>query len=163
MVQSPGCGGIIPLTAMRRRDITISAFVLFWLLLFTYQTLRVNHLTPLLGRALPRVPLLFPPAGWIMFYQIDARYGFTEVYGIQDDEPTLIDPHDIFATRAVGYDNIHRNVLIGVLYQERARPFCRYLRRKFPDSESFAIVYAHYPDAINTPERVVRKVSYRCQ
>jgi hypothetical protein len=145
-----------------RRTTLISCFVIGWLLVFTYETLRHSHLQPLLKRELPKLPLLFPPAGWIMFYHVDKSYGLAEVYGIQDGTPTLIDPHEIFETKAIGYDNIRRNVLIGVLYRDRAAPFCRYLRRKFPAYETFAVVYAQYPDLINAPGQVVNQLAYQC-
>lgn len=152
---------------MTRRNICISIFVIIWLLLFTYQTFRVNHLNPLIQRTfgitLPRVPLLFPPAGWIMFFNINPSYGFAEIYGIKDDRPVKLNPHDIFETRAIGYDNIHRNVMIGVLYPDRANPFCRYIRRKFPLYDTFAVVYGQYPDIIHMPDRFERQVVYRCQ
>jgi hypothetical protein len=148
---------------MLRRSILIPWFVICWTLVFHYETLRANYLSPVFKRDLPKLPLLFPPAGWIMFFSVDKSYGFAEVYGVRDGEATKLDPHDIFETRAVGYDNIHRNVLIGVLDQHRAPIFCRYLRRKFPQYDSFAVLYGHYPDLIHTPELVLRQVAYRCQ
>ena len=140
----------------------ITAFVICWTLLFHYESLRASYLSPLVRRELPKVPLLFPPAGWIMFYNIDPSYGFAEVYGIRGKEPVKFDPHDIFATRAVGYDNIRRNVLIGVLTRGAAPSFCRYLRRKFPAYDSFAVLEAQYPNLIATPDRVLFQVVYRC-
>ena len=180
----------------------ITLLVLCWTLVFQYETLRASYLGPWLKRELPKLPLLFPPAGWIMFYRVDRSYGYAEVYGVRDpggrEEPVLLDPHDIFETRAVGYDNIHRNVLVGVLSratvgttaqcarlrQERPRDyqaavldgicrepaeepageprFCAYLRRKFPAYGAFAVVYAEYPDVVETPEKILRQVAYRC-
>ena len=148
---------------MRRNTFAITAFVICWTLVFQYETLRANYLSPLFNRELPKLPLLFPPAGWIMFYNVDKSYGFAEVYGIKERKPVLLDPHDIFKTKAIGYDNIHRNMLVGVLSRNRAREFCRYLRRKFPAYESFAVVVAEYPDVAATPERILRQVAYRCQ
>jgi hypothetical protein len=147
----------------RRHRIGISIFVVLWMLVFHYETLRLHYLSPLFKRELPKLPLLFPPAGWIMFFHVDNSYGFAEVYGLRRGEPpTLLDPHDIFATRAIGYDNIHRNVLIEVLSQDRAAAFCRYLERKSPAYESFAVAYTQYPDVVKEPERVLRQVMYRC-
>lgn len=146
-----------------RRNTLITWFVIGWTLVFQYETLRLGYLSPLFQRELPKLPLLFPPAGWIMFFQVDKSYGFAEVYGIRDGEPVRLDPHDIFETRAVGYDNIHRNVLVGVLYRDRAEPFCRYLARKFPGYDAFAVVYAQYPDVANAPDQILRQVAYRCQ
>ena len=144
----------------RRR--TITWFVILWTLLFHYETLRANYLSPAAGRPLPKLPLLFPPAGWIMFFHVDKAYGFAEVYGLRQGEAVPLDPHEIFATRAVGYDNIHRNMLVGVLERHDAPGFCRYLHRKFPDEAAFAVVYAQYPDLIQTPERILLQVVYRC-
>lgn len=183
---------------MSRRNAAITWFVIVWTLIFQYETLRANYLSPLFKRHLPKLALLFPPAGWIMFYHVDQSYGVAEVYGMRSGQPFLIDPHQIFQTKAVGYDNIRRNVLVSVLSPSfvgsaeqctalsrsnqheywiavlqgicghpsdqavETLPFCRYLRRKFPDYDAFAVVYAHYPDLIASPDRVVHQVAYRC-
>ena len=149
--------------SMWRRPSVITWCVLCWTLLFHYESLRANYLTPLFHHQLPKLPLLFPPAGWIMFFNIDQRYGFIEVYGLRDGQPILLDPHEMFSTKAVGYDNIHRNALVGVMGRNRAEPFCRYLRRKFPEHREFAVIEAEYPDIVRTPDRIVRHVAYRCQ
>jgi hypothetical protein len=146
-----------------RKNTLITVFVICWTLLFQYETLRASYLSPLVGRQLPKLPFLFPPAGWIMFFDVDKSYGFAEVYGIRDGRPSLIDPHEIFETRNVGYDNIHRNVLVSVLSAPHADDFCRYLRHKFPASDAFAVVAAQYPDLIETPDRILRALAYRCQ
>ena len=148
---------------MRRRAVLMSAFVLVWTLLFQYETLRANYLSPLCKRPLPKLPLLFPPAGWIMFFNIDRSYGFAEVYGLKQNQATLLDPHAIFSTKAIGYDNIHRNMLVEVLNRSRGPAFCGYLRRKFPEYELFAIVQCEYPDVVKTPDQVLRQVAYRCR
>jgi hypothetical protein len=148
---------------MLRRSILISWFVALWLILFNYESLRANYLIPLTGRQLPKTRLLFPPAGWIMFFNIDRSYGFAEVYAIRGSTNRKLDPHDIFETKAVGYDNVHRNMLVGVLYRDRSADFCQYLRRKFPGHDAFAVVYAQYPDFIAAPDRIQRQVAYRCQ
>ena len=149
---------------LRRRNGWITAFVIIWTLVFHYETLRANYLSPLARRELPKLPLLFPPAGWIMFFNVDRSYGFAEVYGLRGhQEPIQLDPHAIFATKAIGYDNIRRNVLVGVLSRNRGQAFCRYLHRKFPDYEQFAVVHAEYPDVLETPDRVLRQVAYRCE
>lgn len=145
---------------MRNRCITL--FVLAWLLLYSYETLRLHYLSPLVGRELPKTPLLFPPAGWIMFYAVGEREGHVEVYGLRNRRPELIDPHRIFATRWVGYDNIRRNILITVLSRAYAPSFCRFLRRKFPAYEGFLVAYAETPSVTERPPRVFRQVMYQC-
>lgn len=146
-----------------RRNPFITYFVVFWIVLFHYESLRANYLSPLAGRPLPKFSLLFPPAGWIMFFNIDRSYGFAEVYGRKNGQFALINPHAIFHTKAVGYDNIRRNVLVGVLYQQQAAGFCRYLKWRLPAYEAFAVVYASYPDVIQTPDRIWRQVAYHCE
>ena len=148
---------------MRRRDVGITSFVVIWTLIFQYETLRASYLSPLLHRTLPKLALLFPPAGWIMFYRVDPTYGFAEVYGVGNTEPAKIDPHAIFETKAIGYDNIRRNVLVGVLDERLAPWFCPYLRRKFPEFQSFAVMYGQYPDVVNRPDEVHYQVAYRCE
>ena len=146
-----------------RRNTLITMFVICWTLVFQYETLRASYLSPLVGRELPKLPLLFPPAGWIMFFNVNRSYGFAEVYGFRSGEPVQLDPHEILETRAVGYDNIHRNVLVGVLSRADKASFCRFLRRKLPKYDQFLVVYAEYPDVINTPDRILRRVAYQCQ
>ena len=152
--------------AMKQKNAAITAFVIAWALFFHYQTFRLWYLNPWFKQRfnieLPRIPLLFPPAGWIMFYNIDPTYGFAEMYAREDRTMKVLDPHAIFETKAVGYDNIRRNVLIGVVYRDRAPDFCRYLGRKFPEMKEFAVVYAGYPDVVSQPERVERSLVYKC-
>ena len=149
--------------SVKRRNALITCFVIIWPLVFQYETLRHNYLSPLAHRELPKLPLLFPPAGWVMFFNVDRSYGFAEVYGIKGSSPTLLDPHDIFRTKAVGYDNIHRNVLVTVLDSYDAPAFCRFLRRRFPSYEEFAVLAAQYPDIVTEPNRILRGLAYRCQ
>ncbi len=146
-----------------RRNVAITWFVILWSLLFQYESLRANYFSPLAGRALPKLPLLFPAAGWIMFFHIDRSYGFAEVYGNARSGPVFLDPHDIFSTKAVGYDNIHRNLLIGVLSSYQAPSFCGYLRRKFPVYDSFTVAYGDYPDVVNAPDDVRYQPAYQCR
>ncbi len=145
-----------------RRNVAITWFVILWTLIFHYETLRANYLRPLLGRELPKLPLLFPFAGWVMFFHIDTSYGFAEVYGNARSGPVPLDPHDILPTKAVGYDNIHRNVLIGALSRQDAPSFCRYLHRKFPVYDSFTVVYGNYPDVVEAPEDISYTIAYQC-
>ena len=146
----------------RARHWLISAFVVGWIALFHYETLRLSYLSPLLGRELPKTKFLYPPAGWIMFFNVDPSYGMAEVYALQHGQPKRLNPHDIFRTRFIGYDNIRRNVLISVLSPRVAPQFCAYLHRRFPDAESFAVVYRVYPDVAAAPEDSRYQVQYQC-
>jgi len=145
------------------RTTRISVFVVLWLLVFHYETFRLNYLSPLAGRELPKLKFLFPPAGWIMFFNVDKSYGTAEVYGVRQGEPVRLDPHDIFSSRPVLYDNLHRNVLISVLSPKDGGRFCGYLRRKFPAYDSFAVTYAVYPDIVSQPDRKLYQLAYRCR
>ncbi len=148
---------------MLRRSILVSCFVAYWLLLFNYESLRAHYLQPLTSRPLPKQALLFPPAGWIMFYQVDPSYGFAEVHGLRSGQSEPIDPHRIFETRNIGYDNIHRNVLVGVLSRSRKPRFCAYLRRKFPEYDGFDVLYGLYPDVVRLPDEVRYQTAYQCR
>ena len=154
------------------RQACISVFVIIWIALFHYETLRLNYLTPLArrwlpqlsaDRSLPKFKFLYPPAGWPMFYHLDRSYGFAEVYGLAAGQPFLIDPHAIFETRFVWYDNIRRNVLISVLSSHDGSRFCGYLHRKFPEYDGFAVMYGEYPDLIDRPTDRLYQTAYRCQ
>ena len=154
------------------RQACISVFVVIWIALFHYETLRLNYLTPLArrwlpqlsaDRSLPKFKFLYPPAGWPMFYHLDRSYGFAEVYGLAAGQPFLIDPHAIFETRFVWYDNIRRNVLLSALSPESAPSFCRYLHRKFPQFEAFAVMEGGYPDLIGHPDQRGYQTAYQCR
>ena len=145
---------------MSRR--AMKAFVAGWLLVFNYETLRYSTLDRALGVELPKVKFLFPPAGWIMFYRVDDSDGRAEVWGLRHGEEELIDPHRIFATRWLGYDNIRRNVLVTALEAPYAPAFCRYLRRKFPAYEGFSVKEVVTPSVSRAREQVVRQTAYRC-
>jgi hypothetical protein len=147
---------------MSRRDITISAFVVLWLGLFNYETFRLNYLSPLFGRELPKFKLLFPPAGWIMFYRVDEWDGRCEVFGLKGSRRYRIDPHRIFADRYVGYDNIRRNVLVTALERRYAPEFCRYLHRKFPEFEAFEVDEVVVPSVLEHPQRDIERPAYQC-
>ena len=146
----------------RPKKLAISLFVICWLFLFNYESLRYKYLNPWVGRTLPKLRLLFPPAGWIMFFRISDQEGRIEVYGLQKGLATLIDPHDIFRTRFVLYDNIHRNVLINVGSRDAVRPFCRFLNRKFPQYEGFSVYYLTYPSVTRDPTEKYYQLLYQC-
>ena len=145
------------------RNIAISVFVVAWIALFHYESLRANYLDPLAGRPLPKFKFLYPPAGWIMFFNVDQRYGFAEVYGLRDGQAEKIDPHKIFATRFIGYDNIRRNVMISVVSSHAGPRFCAFLHRKFPEYQTFAVVYGEYSDVEHAPDQARYAVAYRCE
>ena len=145
------------------RNIFISIFVVIWLSVFHYESTRHFYLEPLLDRHLPKVKFLFPPAGWIMFFNVGESYGYTEVYGVKDGRAQLIDPYQILQTRAIGYDNIHRNALVSVLSREVEKPFCDYLRRKFPYFDSFLVTYSNYPSVIQRPFEKEQAIAYECR
>jgi hypothetical protein len=144
------------------RNALITAFVVAWTLLFHYESLRLTYLTPLVGTELPKFKFLFPPAGWIMFYHVHEAESRAEVLGFRGGQPEAIDPHRIFENRWLGYDNIRRNVLVTVLGQAHAASFCRYLRRKFPEYERFAVAYVVTPSYRTSPEAKQVQIAYAC-
>lgn len=145
---------------MRNRLITI--FVIVWLLVFHYESLRAFYLNPLFGTALPKLKFLFPPAGWIMFYNVDENEVRAEVYGQKNGALEKINPHRIFNNRWLGYDNTRRNVLVSVLDPSNQKDFCPYLRRKFPEYERFAVVAAIYPSNLKYPGKKILRLTYEC-
>ena len=148
---------------MKSRNILISTFVIMWLLVFYYESSRVFFLEPLLHRPLPKVKFLFPPAGWIMFYNVEDNFGYVEVYGLKNGRTQLIDPHQILQTRAIGYDNIHRNALITMASADLSKPFCAFLQRRFPYFENFIIIYVNYPLITQQSMERQQKVLYECK
>ena len=145
------------------RSICISVFVVAWLIVFHYESTRSFYLEPWLKRPMPKVKFLFPPAGWIMFYNVDNSYGHAEVYGVKDGKPQVIDPHCILQTRAIGYDNINRNALVTVLSNGVEKSFCAFLRRKFPYFDSFLVTYVNYPSVTERPFEKLQTVAYECR
>jgi hypothetical protein len=144
------------------RNTFISVFVILWLVIFYYESTCVYYLQPFLKRELPKMKFLFPPAGWIMFYNIEDNFGFAEVYGVKNGNPQLIDPHQILQTRAIGYDNINRNALITVLSPGMQDVFCPFLKRKFPYFEKFFVTYVQYPHLTEQPFERMQTVAYTC-
>lgn len=144
------------------RNIFISTFVIIWLGVFHYESLRAGYLNPLFKRELPKIKFLFPPAGWIMFYRVDRGFGFTEVYGVKNGQIQKIDPHEIFQTRTIMFDNIHRNILSTVADQRYAGTFCPFLKRKFPYFDAFNVVTVYYPDLVKERFERMQRVQYVC-
>ena len=145
------------------RNSIITIFVILWLGIFHYESIRHFYLEPFLKRPLPKTPFLFPPAGWIMFYSITDGFGDVEVYGIKDNQVELIDPHDIFKTRTFGFDNIHRGILGEVALPERAKTFCPYLKRLFPYFDDFAVTYIYHPNMAKEPYEIRQAIQYQCR
>ncbi len=145
------------------RNTIISVFVVLWLAVFHYESIRHFYLEHLFGRTLPKVKFLFPPAGWIMFYNVGNGFTDVEVYGVKDKTLVLIDPHDIFRTRTIGFDNIHRGILGEVADPEMSRRFCPYLHRLFPYFDNFVIVGVYYPDMAKEPYEKRQAVQYQCR
>lgn len=144
------------------RNVMISIFVIVWLIVFNYESTRLFYLERWVGHPLPKVKLLFPPAGWVMFYNIGRSYGHAEVYGIKGETVDVIDPHLILRTRAIGYDNINRNALVSVLSADAAQPFCGFLQRRFPHYDRFAVMYVNYPDVAERPWDKRYQLAYEC-
>ena len=150
------------LTAKNIRNTIISIFIILWIIVFHYESIRYFYLNPIFKQNLPKMKFLFPPAGWIMFYNVDDTYGFVEVLGIKDNVLQLIDPHDILRTRTIGFDNIHRNVLSTVADRHVAKSFCQFLDRRFPYFDGFAVTAVEYPSVTKEPYHRVQRVLYQC-
>lgn len=146
-----------------KRNVYITLFVILWSLLFHYESLRHLYLEPRFNRPLPKFKFLFPPAGWIMFYNVDDQYSTVEVYGLKSEQWQPIDPHDIFRTRTIGFDNIHRNILSVAAIPQVHQPFCRFLRYRFPQFENFSIILVYYPSLTAQPRERLTQVQYQCQ
>ncbi len=145
------------------RNTFISIFVVIWLVLFHYESTRHFYLEPLLKRNLPKTKFLFPPAGWIMFFNVNDSFGYTQVYGVKNGNTQPIDPHQILQTRAIGYDNINRNALITVLGRDMAQPFCQFLKRKFTYFDGFLVTYVQYPHVSKQPFEQTQTIVYECK
>ena len=146
----------------RFKKVAISVFAALWLLVFHYESLRAMYLDPWVGVHLPKIKFLFPPAGWIMFFEVDESHSQAEVYAQDGGRLVLLDPHSIFKTRYVGYDNIRRNILLTVLSPDKAPTFCPYLRRKFPQYKSFVVAYRVWPSVVRNKNQTVTRPIYLC-
>jgi len=150
------------------RNAVITILVICWGLLFHYESSRHFYLNPFLKNigvksfSLPKTKFLFPPAGWIMFYNVGSQYGTSEVYGVKDGQSQLIDPHDIFRTRTIGYDNIHRGILNSAARSGVEKRFCSFLWRRFPYFDRFLITVNYYPSMIEEPYHKQQQVKYQC-
>jgi hypothetical protein len=147
---------------IKLRDILITVFVIVWTVIFHYESTRAFYLQRWLGRPLPKLKLLFPPAGWIMFYEVTRQSGHVEVYGVKDGVPQAIDPHDIFRTRTLGYDNIHRGIMSVAANEKNKTRFCGFLRKRFPYFDRYVVTYDYYPDIIKERQQKRQTVLYQC-
>jgi len=145
------------------RNIVITVFVILWTCVFHYESLRHFYLNPLFSQQLPKVKFLFPPAGWIMFFNVGEASGHVEVYGVKDEKPQLIDPHDIFRTRTIMFDNIHRNILSTVASRHQAKSFCRYLQYRFAYFDHFLVTVVYSPSIVDEPYKRFQEVRYECR
>jgi len=97
-----------------------------------------------------------------MFYAVGDEFGNVNVYGKRDDELQLIDPHDIFRTRTIGYDNIHRGILTHVADVRVSRDFCRFLKYRFPSFENFFVSVVYYPSVTKDKYQRRQQTKYQC-
>ncbi len=146
----------------RIRNASITIFVVLWLLIFHYESTRYFYLNTLTQRDLPKFKFLFPPAGWIMFFNVDETYSYVEVYGKMGEVVHLVDPHDIFRTRTFGFDNIHRNILSTVATRDSAAAFCQYLAWRLPSYQDFVVMAVYYPSIVKEPYRRGQEALYQC-
>ena len=98
-----------------------------------------------------------------MFYNVDERFSRVDVYGVKKQQLYLIDPHDIFRTRTIGFDNIHRGILGSVVGQGQANQFCPFLEYRFPYFDRFIITLNYYPDFLKEPYKQFQEVRYQCR
>lgn len=147
------------------RNTYISIFVVLWMVFFQYESLRGFYFNQHLKKDFPKTKFLFPPAGWIMFYAVEPEAGYYEVVGIKGKDRIVIDPHEIFRVRTIGYDNIHRGIL-GTAYNPRnphvSTTFCRYLNSRFPEFDRFYFKGYFYPNIIEKPYERVQRILYQC-
>ena len=97
-----------------------------------------------------------------MFFQVSASEVRAEVYGKKGENLEKLDPHCLFDNRWIGYDNIRRNVLVAALDPRRGTAFCRYLKRKFPEYDSFYVMQAHYPSVVRDRAKRRLQTVYTC-
>ncbi len=136
----------------RLRDHFISLFVVIWLMVFMLNTTRHLLLEPFLKRSFPGFSLalavnkfLFPPAGPIMFFNVDDSFGFYRVSGIKNGKLFDLNPHEVILNRTLFYDNIHRGVLGAIGDPGSVVSFCRWMHGRFPEFDDFAVGVRQYP------------------
>lgn len=147
---------------VRIRHFFITFFVIVFMAAFHYESIRYFYLERAFHKTFPKVKFLFPPAGWIMFYNVDDHYGYVEVYGARNKTLELIDPHDVLRTRTILFDNIHRNVLSLAGSAHMQKDFCRFLKRRFPYYDNFYVTSIFYPSLTKNPPQRWQNVLYQC-
>lgn len=147
---------------IKLRNILITLFVIVWTIIFHYESARYFYFQRWFNRPLPKMKLLFPPAGWIMFYEVTRQSGNVEVYGVKNSVPQLIDPHDIFRTRTFGFDNVHRGIMSVAADEKNKTRFCGFLRKRFPYFDQYVITYDYYPDITKERHQKWQTVLYQC-
>lgn len=99
-----------------------------------------------------------------MFYQITSEYSTAEVFGItKEGREERIDPHRIMTPDFIGFDNIHRNIMVNLLVPYRTEGICRYLHWKFPEYQKLRVDYVAYPQLVpvETQKKFSRPI-YQC-
>ena len=145
------------------RNRIITVFVILWSLAFHYESIRHFYLEIPFKRHFPKIKFLFPPAGWIMFYHVDAADANVRIFGFKGGQGFEIDPHEVFRVRTIGYDNIHRGVVSAAASNDNKDAFCRQLHRRFKDVDSFRVIYTYYPNFIKDPFEQYEQILYSCQ
>jgi len=149
-----------------RRNGFISILVIIWLFIFHYESTRYfTHfkIFKLLDDVKhPKIKFLFPPIGWIMFYKVSDSFGNVEVYGIKGTQHQLIDPHEIFRTRTIGYDNIHRGILGTAADIKNASKFCHFLRHRLPYFDNFVVMVKYHPSLTEEHYKIYKQIKYKC-
>ena len=148
--------------SVKIRNTIITTFVILWTFVFHYESTRHFYLNTFFEKSLPKVKLLFPPAGWIMFFNVDDGYGTVEVLGVKDDHVQTIDSHDIFRTRTIMFDNIHRNIMSAMGDIRQAKQTCRFLKMRFPYFDKFIVTAVQYPSLIQQPTLRYQQPLYQC-
>jgi hypothetical protein len=146
----------------KTQNILITLFVIVWLLLFTYESVKTFYLEPFFKRPLAKTKFLFPPAGWIMYFNVDDTFGYYEVFGVKGTNIVPLDPHEVIRTRTIMFDNIHRGILGTAANQAHAPKFCRYLKFRFPEFDKFVVTGNYYPSISKEPYNRIQKILYQC-
>jgi len=155
----------------------ITFFVIFWMVLFHYESVRHFYLNPyvypkiknlkvvakLLPEGFKKTKFLFPPAGWIMFFRVTPSYGNVEIIAIDGQRSYRLDPHQVLLTRDIMYDNVYRGVLGSFAENRNAPQTCRYLKRRFPEFDNFIVRYHYYRNVVDSPYKYDVIPQFQCK